>query len=326
MQNPFRRAAERPKNVKLLIYGASGVGKTSIALQFPRPCVIDLESGTSQYSEKYSFDVVAPQSYKELTQAIDFLLNGGAKNYETIVIDPITIAWESLQADWQEIFLQRNSGGKGDKKDFYALQPADWVHLKSRWKELMRDLIALPLNVVAIAREKAQYADGQMMQKIGSTFDSEKSLDYWFDSVVQLCWDGNKRKAVVHKDRTGKLPEVGKRVDLNFSLFAGLLSQNSAPSPTNLVTPDLENKLRQDTAWLLEKLPFKASNGASWDDLGKDLSGVEKDGKQSSGRQYLHQLAGWTDEKGGKEEIRLKAKIALELGEKYVQSLEQAPF
>lgn len=332
MTNPFKKSVDSKRYVKLLIYGAAGVGKTTIALQFPKPCVIDLESGSNLYGEKYGFDVFAPSSTKELSQAVQFLLRDGEKHYETLVIDPITVAWETLQFEWQEIFMQRNKGTVGDKQDFYTLQPGDWVQLKSRWKDLMRDLIALPLHVVCIAREKALYADGAFMKKIGTTFDSEKSLDYWFDSVVQLVWNGKKREALTIKDRSEKLPPVGQKFDLTFAPFAKLLGKTSPAdnkkTPTALDTQkiesantqehdgartekkneavaDFEQKLYENLDWMRKEKP--PGQQSTWEELGQNFDAKTKNGFMP-GRDFLKNLISL--EKAS-DDIKAKAKITL---------------
>jgi AAA domain len=44
--SPFTKAATRPKRPKILVHGESGDGKTTFALRFPKPVVLDLEGGT----------------------------------------------------------------------------------------------------------------------------------------------------------------------------------------------------------------------------------------------------------------------------------------
>ena len=43
MNSPFTHAQKRHRKIKLFLWGSYGVGKTSIALQFPKPVLIDLE-------------------------------------------------------------------------------------------------------------------------------------------------------------------------------------------------------------------------------------------------------------------------------------------
>lgn len=204
--SPFVRATRSPRRLKLLLWGDTGTGKTTLALQFPSPAVIDLEGSTDLYGGKFQFDVLPTTSVEGVTEAINFLARK-PHGYRTLVIDPITVLWESLQRKWSDIFLARNKGGKGHKFEFYELQTRDWMTIKAEWKEIIRALIELPMNVIVTARAKTQYAEGGFMKAVGETFDGEKSLPYLFDTIVHLEIDsaGN-RIAKTAKDRSEKLP------------------------------------------------------------------------------------------------------------------------
>ena len=79
--------------------------------------------------------------------------------------------------------------------------------IKAECKELIRKLIALDMNVIVTARQKALYADAGFMRAIGETFDGEKSLPYLFDSILRLYRDDNGRFMAENlKDRSDKLP------------------------------------------------------------------------------------------------------------------------
>ena len=54
---PFQRASALSRRIKLLLWGDAGSGKTTLALQFPRPAMIDLEGGADLYGGKFDFDV-----------------------------------------------------------------------------------------------------------------------------------------------------------------------------------------------------------------------------------------------------------------------------
>jgi hypothetical protein len=203
---PFRKARTIEKRLKLFLWGPSGAGKTTISLQFPKPVVIDLEGGTDLYGDKFEFDVLRTTNADEVIEAINWLAEHD-HGYATLVLDPITIFWDALQKKWSDIFLMRNKTSKGYKHEFYDLQVRDWMTVKSEFKEFIRKLIALDMNVVVTAREKTQYADGGFMKAIGETFDGEKSLPYLFDTIIRLYRDSaGIFKAQNIKDRTGKLP------------------------------------------------------------------------------------------------------------------------
>jgi hypothetical protein len=228
-QTPFTIARNLAKRLKLLLWGETGSGKTTLALQFRKPVVIDLEGGCDLYGGRYTFSVLRTTSCEEVMLAVDWL-GANSHPYETLIIDPMTIYWEGLQRKWSDIFLHRNRGSKGHRHEFYDFQPKDWMPLKAEWKELVRKLIALDMHVVVTARAKPQYADQGFMRQTGTTFDAEKSLPYLFDIVLHQYRDesGNFLARVV-KDRTGQLPT--EPFEPNIKIFEQLLDSSGSQKP-----------------------------------------------------------------------------------------------
>src|SRR3990167_6845138 len=111
MMSPFSPATDCQKRIKLFLWGDSGVGKTTLALQFPAPTVLDLEGGASLYGGSFSFDILSASTANEVMDAIDWLL-ANEHPYQTLVIDPMTVYWDALQRKWSEIFLSRNKTSK----------------------------------------------------------------------------------------------------------------------------------------------------------------------------------------------------------------------
>jgi hypothetical protein len=243
---PFQSAAATQRRLKLLVWGDSGMGKTTLALCFPGVVVIDLEDGTAHYGGAFKFDVLKATTADEVMQAVDWLLTH-PHSYRTLVIDPITIYWEALQSKFNGIFLQRNKGGKGHHGDFYEMQPRDWVTLKAEFKELVRKLIALDMNVIVTARQKSQYADAGFMRVVGDTFDGEKSLPYLFDTILRLYRDDTGRFMAENlKDRTNKLPR-GK-FEVSYDLIEKCLGTETLTreaAPLRVATPEQIERIRQ---------------------------------------------------------------------------------
>ena len=216
-QSPFQAATRSARRLKLLLYGDSGVGKTMLSLNFNSPVVIDLEGGSDLYGDVLSFDRLKTSDADGVTRAIDWLRTEN-HTYQTLIIDPITILWESLQHKWSDIFLQRNKGGKGFKFEYYDFQMRDWGVIKSEWRDILRKLIALDMNVVVTARQKILYSDTGM-RPIGNTFDV----------VVRLYRDEKGRfLSDCLKDRSSRLPQEPFPTDYSF-YEKHLLS---APTPT----------------------------------------------------------------------------------------------
>jgi hypothetical protein len=78
---------KRPKAKKVLLYGPEGIGKTSLARQFPRPLFLDAERGTGEYE----VDRVEVSVWEDVENAMAFLLKSG-HGYKTLVVDTIDSA------------------------------------------------------------------------------------------------------------------------------------------------------------------------------------------------------------------------------------------
>jgi len=199
---PFRRAdKEHEKRLKVFLWGDTGTLKTRTALSFPSPVVIDLERGSGAYEGEFDFHVVHASNPEDVRRHVHWL-NTNHHPFRTLVIDSITEYWEALQKYWSNIFLQTNVGGVGHHKDFYTLQVGDWSQIKADFRELIRLILELDMNVVITAHEKAMYDEQRgFMKRIGETFAGEKRLPYLFDIVYQCTREGDEFKAIRQKAR-----------------------------------------------------------------------------------------------------------------------------
>lgn len=316
MQNPFKKASQTNKRLKIFLFGDSGVGKTRLALRFPKPCVLDLEGGTDLYSSEFEFDVVKSTSADEIMNTVSYLAANRGAGYQTLIIDPITIYWEALQKKYTDFFLQRNRKSAGYRGEFYILQPQDWNVIKSEWKDFIRKILSLDMNVVCTAREKAQYKDGEFMVRDGETFDGERSLPYFFDTVIHVSRRGEKSSCEVRKDRTNTLP---KSFQTSYEVFEKILAhpesqakadQAQEQKPEKSISEEqLYEDLEDDFSWMDKPIGTKAANGSSWEAMALNLAWVEKDGARVTGRQYLNAIRVWDQ---ASPEMKAKATIALE--------------
>jgi hypothetical protein len=291
----FQDSRQKAKRAKILFYGSYGTGKTVLSLQFPSPVLIDMERGSDCYQNQFDFKVFHATDPTQVLKGVDYLLSHKTDR-QTIVLDSMTEYWSSLQSKWTDIFLRRNKG-KGNKEEFYDLQPKDWTIIKNDFKAFLRKLLSLDMNVVCTCRVKDQYAEGEFLKKVGETFDSDRSLPYLFDTVVRLdrTQDG-KFMARVEKDRTNSLPQQ-KPFECNYLTFAAAFD---LPGWDEILWPE---------SWLWNGFKGKALSGKDFA-TDSDLASYAKDEKTYKGRQCLHIMA----EKHEREEVRM---IARKLLEKY---------
>lgn len=191
------------KRLKALFYGAAGVGKTTAAIQFPRPYLIDTERGAenTQYVKllndaggAYFFTTSADELIAEVTSLIS-----EKHEYRTVIIDPLTVVYNDL--------LDKAAAEVGT--DFGKHKgPAD-----RKIKHLLTLLLRLDMNVIITSHAKPKWvrtkdAKGKdTVVEEGSTFDCYGRLDYLFDLVFEVTKRGKERVGIVRKTRIETFPE-----------------------------------------------------------------------------------------------------------------------
>lgn len=81
------RTVRADKPPRVLIYGAEGVGKTTLASEFPNPVFLQCEEGTPGELELQSFGVLS--DFGSVIDAMTALYDG-EHGYQTLVVDSVT--------------------------------------------------------------------------------------------------------------------------------------------------------------------------------------------------------------------------------------------
>lgn len=198
-----KKPEAKEKRLKMFLYGPAGVGKTTAALQFPNSYVIDMEKGTDYYAEsmnKSGSAVLQTVSAEDIKTEIRSLLTE-KHDYRTLIIDPVTQLYNSLQDKWTRIFEKHSKADAAEIQDFGMRY---WGRVKAEYKSIQRMLLSLDMNVIITSHQKDVYGAG--MQKVGVGPDSMKGDSYVFDMVFRLDNVNGKRIAFTEKERA----EIGK--------------------------------------------------------------------------------------------------------------------
>jgi len=177
------------KRLKILLFGEAGAGKTTAAIHFPRPIIIDTERGCeqSEYSallDKQEGAIYQTADFNEIRNEIKALLCENHP-YKTLIIDPITIVWDELVNA-----AERKMDAKFGRH--FALA-------NKQFKELMNLILRLDMNVIFTAHTKDKY--DEKMTVTDTVADGYKKLPYFFDLVLEIKIINNQRMACVRKSR-----------------------------------------------------------------------------------------------------------------------------
>jgi DNA polymerase III delta prime subunit len=183
------------KRLKALFFGPAGVGKTTAAIQFPRPYLIDTERGAenAQYAKLLDARGGAyfrTSDFDDMVVEITALMTE-KHEYRTLVIDPLTIVYNDLLEK-----AERKVGTEFGRH---------FGEANKQMKRLLNLLLRLDMNVIVTAHAKNEY--GKDLAVLGQTFDCYKKLDYLFDLVFELQRRGKDRVGIARKSRIEAFPD-----------------------------------------------------------------------------------------------------------------------
>jgi AAA domain len=181
--------------LKLFMYGNAKVGKTTIAIQFPKPYIIDTEGTTDKRKyvdliTKSGGDVLVTQDFDELVGQVKDLLTL-KHEYKTLVIDSLTILYNDI--------LDKSALKHGTEFGRH------YNEANKKMKHLVNLLLRLDMNVIITSHSKNEY--GANLSVLGTTFDCYKKLDYIFDLILEVQKRGKERVALVKGTRLEEFEE-----------------------------------------------------------------------------------------------------------------------
>lgn len=253
----------KEKRLKMFLYGPPGSRKTTSAIQFPKAVLIDMEKGSENYYksiEKSGSVVLQTTSPDDVIEEIKSLLTE-KHEYKTLILDPVTMFYESTQEKWTRIFEKHTDNEKNKELQDFGMRY--WGRVKSNYKAMLRMLLQLDMNIIMTAHQKDIYGSG--MSKIGVGPDSMKGDNYFFDNVFQLRVENNKAIASTIKQRSDplyppKFPDQFEWSYDNFCNFYGREAIERIAVPVAMSTTEQITRVTQ----LIETIKVPDSQIEKW--------------------------------------------------------------
>jgi RecA-family ATPase len=193
-----KKPTEIKKRFKAVLYGDSGVGKSTAAIKFPKPYIIDTEGGieNDEYVEimkQNGAEVFSSTDFDEILKEVTELLSL-KHDFKTLVIDSMTVLYSSLYTHYAAKFARISREPDSEGTEFQRHKDRADMEIK----KLLNLMSRLDMNVIIIAHSKSKWKGGK---EDGTTFDSYKKTDYLSDLVVEVQKQGKKRIGFVKKTR-----------------------------------------------------------------------------------------------------------------------------
>lgn len=252
--------ATEPRKPQLVIYGASGVGKTWFALSFPAVYYIDTEGGAQRahYMErleksggKYLGPEDGANDFEVIIEQVKALATEKHK-FKTLVIDSVTKPFISVIAVEGERLGEANVFG-ADKKPAIACM-----------RRLINAVHRLDMNVIFVAHEKSEWGQNAKGDRVelGKIPDTYDKLIYELDLTFQVVKRGPARTALVKKSRLMGFPE-SETFALEYQSFAERYGKDvieNVVAPVVLASPEQVTEINR----LVELLKIDTAMTGKW--------------------------------------------------------------
>lgn len=237
----------KPGKIKAVLYGISGVGKTTLALNFPTPFYFDTEGGATgpQYREllkKSGGGYMGPEdgtlSFDTLIEQMQALATE-THPYRTLIVDSLTKLYQTTIAQESERLGAADVFGASKKPAIAA----------------MRRLILwsgrLDMNIWFVCHEMAEWGmvNGQRAET-GRVSDSWEKLTYELDLSIRAVKNGPQRMARVMKSRLTNFPDADI-FPLEYAEFAARAGRENIEAGSEVIVLALPEQIA-DIKRLLE--------------------------------------------------------------------------
>lgn len=260
----------KPGKIKAVIYGASGVGKTTLALSFPTPYYFDVEGGAKgpQYRELLKKSGGAYMGPEDGTLSFDTLIDqmqalATEKHpYKTLIVDSLTKLFQTTIAQEAERLGDKDAFGASKKPAVAAM------------RRLVMWATRLDMNIWFVCHETAEWGlvNGQRSE-IGRVADVWDKLIYELDLAVQAVKRGPSRIAIVKKSRLTAFPD-NEQFPLDYAEFAARHGKEVVESEGSVITLALPDQVAEVTK-LMDLLKVDPADAQKWLDKANATSLAE---------------------------------------------------
>lgn len=227
--------------IKAVMFGASGVGKTTLALNFPVPFYFDVEGGAKgpQYRELLKRSGGGYMGPEDGTLSFDTLIEqmqalATEKHpYRTLIVDSLTKLFQTTIAQEAERLGSRDAFGASKKPAVAAM------------RRLVMWTTRLDMNVWFVCHETAEWGmvNGQRAE-IGRVPDVWDKLVYELDLGIQAVKRGPQRLAIVTKSRLTNFPD-GTNFNLDYAEFAARAGKEAIEADSETIALALPEQIAE---------------------------------------------------------------------------------
>lgn len=195
------------QQIKFMVYGESGSGKTVFASTWPSCAFIDLDNGMSSIKRKvFQFKI---ETWEDLLEAIDYLKHS-KHPFKTVVMDSVN--------ELQALSLRHIVSSYSVRRPYDSMpSQSDYGKMIDDCDLMVREIRSIPTNVVFIAQVAARVYETDPVQPQFTGKATARNISRMMDEIGFLEKresEGKKKRVMVFdavnfvtKDRSDVLPQ-----------------------------------------------------------------------------------------------------------------------
>ena len=157
----IEKLTDRQRYMNVLVYGESGVGKTTFASSAPKPILwLESEGGTDSIAneDREHIDIARVTGLETYREALALLLDNPGQ-YSTVVLDSFTETQAGILKE-----IMRAAVAQDADRDEFAPLFSEWGRLTGVMREIARGFRDLPMHTVitALQREDTDELTGRV--------------------------------------------------------------------------------------------------------------------------------------------------------------------
>ena len=201
------KTSKMDQGIKILLYGASGAGKTRISSTLPgNTIILSAEAGLLSLQE-FDIDVITINTFDELKEAYKYLNGKEGEQYDNIVLDSLS--------EIAEIVLENAKNSVKDGRMAYGEMAERIVSIVKAFRDMANKNIVM---IAKLERTKDELSGALLYTPSFPGAKLAQNLPYLFDEVFALRVDKQDDETIRFiqtstdnqwsaKDRSGKLSQ-----------------------------------------------------------------------------------------------------------------------